>query len=562
MRNDLIQSWLLILLASVFWVKSSGQTIPLSIEEQMLKYGETWLKVPLNKRSDIEKLSSFTSVAGISDDSALVNVSRPEFIRLVNEGFLFAHMPLARPADEELMKPAGKAAGSWDYYPTWQQYDSIMYSFGQNYPALCKTYNFLTLSSGRKLLILKLTSPLSAAGGKPVFLYSSTIHGNETAGYILMLRLADHLLSGYSIDPESTWLLDNMEIWICPLANPDGTYYGGNHTVSGAIRRNANLIDMNRNYPDPREGPNPDGNPYQPETVAFMGLSDTVPFVMGANLHSGAEVVNYPWDTWYKQHPDDQWWIDISRRYADTTQAASPSGFFTYQNNGITNGAAWYVITGGRQDYMNYFAACRELTIEVSEVFIQPANQLQAMWDYHHRSLINFLKEGWFGIRGIVKDSVSGLTLKAKVWVNQHDADSSHVWSSSASGNYFRPIHQGNYNITWSAPGYHSKTQTVTILPDDTVVADIELVPVGFGISDNRKAEKMTVWYNNDQHAILFDFDPPYGTEVSLYSADGRMMDKVINPDRNTPLSQNRGIYLLIVTAPGYERYTDKIVVY
>ncbi len=51
-------------------------------------------------------------------------------------------------------------------------------------------------------------------------MYSATMHGDETTGYILMLRLIDYLLSNYGADPQVTNILDNMEVWIYPLANP------------------------------------------------------------------------------------------------------------------------------------------------------------------------------------------------------------------------------------------------------------------------------------------------------------------------------------------------------
>ena len=89
-----------------------------------------------------------------------------------------------------------------------------------------------------------------------------------------------------------------MEIYITPLANPDGTYHGGNNTVSGAWRGNANGIDLNRNYWDPADGQHPDGEVWQTETIANMNFMAAHHFVISANFHGGAEVVNYPWDTW------------------------------------------------------------------------------------------------------------------------------------------------------------------------------------------------------------------------------------------------------------------------
>jgi hypothetical protein len=181
-----------------------------------------------------------------------------------------------------------------------------------------------------------------------------------------MLRLIDYLLSNYGTDPRVTGLVDNIEIWINPLANPDGTYAGGNNTVNGARRGNALFVDLNRNYPDPADGPHPDGLEWQDETVAFMQMAEEKHFVAGANLHGGAEVCNYPWDTWENLHADNDWWVYVCREYADTVHEYAVPGYMTDLDNGITNGFAWYWITGGRQDYMTYFQQGREFTLEIS----------------------------------------------------------------------------------------------------------------------------------------------------------------------------------------------------
>ena len=93
-------------------------------------------------------------------------------------------------------------------------------------------------------------------------------------------------------------ILDNCEIWINPLANPDGTYRSGNSTVNGAVRYNANFVDINRNFPDPADGPHPDGEVWQPETMIMMNVASANCFSASANFHGGEEVANYPWDTW------------------------------------------------------------------------------------------------------------------------------------------------------------------------------------------------------------------------------------------------------------------------
>ncbi|MCF8344379.1 MAG: zinc carboxypeptidase, partial [Bacteroidales bacterium] len=264
----------------------------------------------------------------------------------------------------------------WNFYSTYEAYVAIMEQFETDYPDLCRLTNLGTLPSGRKILALMITDNVTQNEPEPEFFYTSSMHGDEITGYVLMLRLIDHLLSNYGSDPDIRQLVNGVEMWINPLANPDGTYAGGNQTVQGATRGNANGIDINRNFPDPEDGPHPDGNDWQPETVIFMNFAEFHDFVMSCNLHGGAEVCNYPWDTWAQLHADDDWWQFVCREYADTVHAYGPPGYLTDLNNGITNGYAWYTISGGRQDYMNYFHSCREYTLEISSVKTPPASQL------------------------------------------------------------------------------------------------------------------------------------------------------------------------------------------
>ena len=96
------------------------------------------------------------------------------------------------------------------------------------YPTLCHLDTIGTSINGKLVLALKISDNADLNEDEPEVFYTSTMHGDETGGFILMLRLADYLLKNYNLDTRVKNLVDNLEIWINPLANPDGTYRTGN----------------------------------------------------------------------------------------------------------------------------------------------------------------------------------------------------------------------------------------------------------------------------------------------------------------------------------------------
>ncbi|NOU48915.1 MAG: T9SS type A sorting domain-containing protein [Bacteroidales bacterium] len=485
----------------------TGQTVDLKTLYE--SRSEIYFRVKFNSVKELAEIDKLVYVDKIENQHCIAYASKIQFSALINAGYQAELLvpPSMQTTDLKMTSNVLRETFEWDSYPTYSAFVAMMNSFQSDYPALCSIHSIATLQSGHQLLVAQINNGTSA--GKPQFLYSSTIHGDETTGYILTLRLIDYLLSNYGTNDEVTNIVDNTDIWICPLANPDGTYYFNDNTVNGATRGNANGVDLNRNYPDPEDGAHPDGNFYQPETVAFMNLANENNFTMAANYHGGAEVLNYPWDTWVRRHADDDWWIFVSREYADTVHANSQSGYMTDLNNGITNGYDWYSISGGRQDYMNFFRHCREVTIEVSAAKTLPANQLQAHWNYNYRSMLNYMEESVFGFTGTVIDSITRQPIIARVELLGHDVDSSLVYSSLPLGDYHRPVKNGTYDIVFSATGYSPKTiSNVQIDNYQIITNNIELVP-GSIIAD---FEASATSLNRD--GIIDFFDRSFGQNI------------------------------------------------
>jgi PKD repeat protein len=457
------------------------------------------------------ELTKIISIDKVENGDVYAYASVKEYNKL-KAGFNFNLILLPKPGELtfENVSSSVREIMEWDTYPTYQGYLDIMSEFASNYPEICDIDTIGSTTEDRLIIVARISDNVHEEEDEPEFLYTSSMHGDETTGYVLTLRLIDYLLSNYGSDERITNIVDNIDIWINPLANPDGTYAGGNSTVFGATRYNANYVDLNRNYPDPADGPHPDGNPWQPETVAFMAFAEGRDFVLSANFHGGAEVVNYPWDTWSRNTADHLWWNFVSRNYADTCHVNSPLGYFTDLDNGVTNGYAWYSITGGRQDYMNYFQQCREVTLEISSNKLLPTSQLESFWNYNYRSMLNYIEESLYGVRGIVTDSLTGQPLQAEVFIAMHDKDSSMVYSSLPIGNYHRLLKSGTYNITFKAPGYLNKTVTGVQVADGFITyLDVQLYN-GMPVADFTASDTLI----EEDDSIIFT-DNSFGSPLS-----------------------------------------------
>lgn len=381
---------------------------------------------------------------------------------------------------------------TWNAYPKYSEYVAKMQYWATTYPNLCKLQSIGTTPNGRTLYVLKISDNAQVDEAEPEFLYTSSMHGDEITGYPTMLRLIDYLLTGYATNSEISNIVNNTEIFICPLANPDGSYKrSGNDTMNSsgnaATRANAAGVDLNRNYPDPIDGIHPDGNPFQAETLAFIEFEKTRNFVLAANYHGGAEVVNFPWDTSntpstsnFSIHPHDNYFKFVSKEYAQLCQTADGNANYmddvynSGQFAGTTNGAAWYSVYGGRQDWNNFFNHNKEVTIEISATKFPAASNLPFYWERNRQALLNYMKQANYGLKGTVKNA-AGEAIEAKVYISNYDLMGSWV-KTGPLGDYYKVLIAGTYNVTFEAPGYVSQTQSVTVANNAATSLNITMV--------------------------------------------------------------------------------------
>ncbi|CAH0728768.1 unnamed protein product, partial [Brenthis ino] len=366
---------------------------------------------------------------------------------------------------------------------------------------------------------------------KPEVKYVGNIHGNEVLGRELLLGLANYLCDEYNKrDRHIRTLIHNTRIHLLPSMNPDGwqlsTDAGGQDYLIG--RYNNNSVDLNRNFPDldaitfelERQGISHNNHllkdltrlaaPLEPETRAVMRWIMSVPFVLSAAMHGGDLVANYPYDesrsgapvSEYSASPDDDTFRELALAYANAhadmasrnrpgcrAVPALPTAYNFGNQGGVTNGAAWYSLKGGMQDF-NYLATnAFEITLELGCEKYTPENELEKEWIRNKDALLAFIWKAHTGVKGIVSDD-SGFIQNAIISVvnitGSVPRPIRHDITTGSYGDYYRLLTPGHYEVTASHPGYFPVSRIVTVPKHQTSARIV-----------NFKLEPTTSWFDD-----------------------------------------------------------------
>lgn len=358
--------------------------------------------------------------------------------------------------------------------------EAILKDLNVRFPKISRLYSIGESVRGKKLFVLEISDqPGVHQPMKPEFRYIGNIHGNEVVGRELLLHLAKLLLENYGINELVTGLINSTRIHLLPSINPDGyedAFEGDCESEQG--RGNSNGIDLNRNFPD-RFGSTKENLETQPEVKAIMNWSLEYPFVLGANLHGGSLVANYPYDGnsqkrngVYDATPDDKLFVHLAKVYSSSHRTMY-KGEHCYDicgsdktsllnerfKDGITNGAKWYVLYGGIQDWIYLNTNCMTITLELGCTKYPLAKDLPRYWADNKEPLVKYMLETHKGIYGTVVDQNSQPLAQATIHVKGID----HDVHSTNHGDYWRLLLPGEYTVSVSKGGYRTAHRTITV---------------------------------------------------------------------------------------------------
>jgi hypothetical protein len=415
-------------------------------------------------KDDVKKLNSLNvSVDYVNQETQTIIAYVPDdegFQKVLANGFDAIRIPDL--AKENAAKETRD--GTRAYY-TLEQYNTFMQNTATQYPSICQLVQFGTTVGNRPLYFMKISDNVTVQENEPEVRYVSSIHGDEVVGFEMCIRLIQLLTSQYGTNTRINNIVNNTEIWICPMLNPDGN--------AAVERYNGNGADINRNFPMAVGSQHPDGMAWQPETLAIMNHMNEHSLNLSATFHGGALVTNYLWDYTYALAPDNNLLIQGAHVYADTNLPMHNSSIF---DNGITNGAEWYIVEGSISDWSYAYRDDIDYTIELSDNKWPPSSQLDTFWNQNQESMLALLEFVQKGAYGTVTNE-QGQPLLATIHLNSNGID---ILSDPDVGDYHRMLLPGTYTITAYATGYASVSAEVVVPTGGSIEHNFVLPAVAF----------------------------------------------------------------------------------
>ncbi|MFO7811325.1 MAG: M14 family zinc carboxypeptidase [Candidatus Delongbacteria bacterium] len=371
---------------------------------------------------------------------------------------------------------------------------------------------------------------------RPEFKYTSTMHGDEVVGMELCMELIYDIIDGYYAENDTMkYIVENTDLYILPLHNPDGNYYNSRYNAKG--------YDLNRSFPEGVYYETDTVNETEvPEVAAMIDWNKERNFVLSANFHGGALVANYLYDKDfgvasgnYAACPDDAHVTWLAYNYASRNQPMFSSTSFP---DGITNGSEWYSIDGGMQDWNYRYHNDIDITLEVSNTKWPSYSTIPSFWSDNRSSMLWYIMAVHRGIKGKVTSSLTGTPVEARISVGGIDKD---YYTIPSTGEYYRILKPGSYSLTVEAEGFSTASLTDIVVKDSlATVLNIELDSVCSIGQGNSLPQGVSLHQNypnpfNPETSIGFTVEKTSNLSLTVYNKKGESV-QVLTDKKHTPV--------------------------
>lgn len=430
------------------------------------------LYLPPSQADDLERLGF--DLLALSADAIDLAVSDEEWRELVLRGYQPVFIERGRPMYEI-------QANRGESYPDLAEVEGIMAETAASYPNICKmvdlttTYGAPATFEGRHLYALKISDNVNLDENEPSMLVVSTHHARELVTPVIALLAIERFTSQYGLDPDLTAIVDENELWIAPVWNPDG--YNEVFAGNNFWRKNRRVfpsgigVDTNRNYRTGWEtgcsgSTSPSSETYkgpsagsEAETQTMEVFTAVERFARILDFHSFGREALYSYLC--LSHPQNAWFQAEANRlatacgYGNATRVPSADGeHYQWQ---LTHLAYAFLI----ETHDDFQPAYNSAVAEAQAVFpsiVTMAERPAALW-------------------GTVRDTL-GQPLEATItFEGIAYSNGEQLTSGGPHGRYDAFVAPGTYQVHFSAKGKQEQVHQVTVQNAVATHLDIVLQP-------------------------------------------------------------------------------------
>lgn len=198
-------------------------------------------------------------------------------------------------------------------YHSYAELERELFALEDSYPSLASVSRIGESLEGRNIYALKISDNVGLDEDEAEVLFIGCHHAREWISVEIPFLLGKNLLTNYETDSRIKSVVDQSEIWIVPLLNPDGLEYSIHFYRYWRKNRRDNGdssygVDLNRNYgymwgfDNQGSSHNPNSEVYrgaeafsEPETQAIRDFFLERNFQSMISYHSYSQVIIYPW---------------------------------------------------------------------------------------------------------------------------------------------------------------------------------------------------------------------------------------------------------------------------
>jgi hypothetical protein len=288
--------------------------------------------------------------------------------------------------------------GNLGAYHTYEEMVEEMSLIAERYPEITRlidigdSWEKTQGMADRDIWAIKISdNPDLEEDAEPDVLIVGCHHARELISVEIPLAIVRALTDKYPADARIKYLVDNREVWIIPMLNPDGHVYV--EEVNSTWRKNRNTngnsnslyqgVDLNRNYgfkwgyDNTGSSPQTKSETYrgtapfsEPETQAIKDLIEEHDFALGLSYHSYGNLFLFPWGYIDEDTEDNAVFERLGRIYCKQNEYiyGNAKDGIIYNTNGDMDDWAY-----GEQETKNKILS---MTVEVGDSFQPPCSEI------------------------------------------------------------------------------------------------------------------------------------------------------------------------------------------